>query len=223
MKAFILILPFLLMVEQLQAQTRVQYGQLTAFNKYPVAHVEVKAKKSKASARADSSGFFAIVCSEKDVLKIKAQGFRSVNRRVSPGEDTLQINLIFMDSKKNRELAVGYGYMKKEDLTYAAENLQQENNDFCDFPNVYELLKGRFAGVHVDGTSGSYAVYIRENHSINSNNEVLFVVNGSPAATISDIHPCDIASISVLKDAMAAAYGSRGSNGVILIETKKGL
>ncbi|MEA3462365.1 MAG: TonB-dependent receptor plug domain-containing protein, partial [Bacteroidota bacterium] len=130
--------------------------------------------------------------------------------------------LVFMDSKKNRELAVGYGYMKKEDLTFAAENLQQENNEYCNFPNVYELLKGRFPGVTVDGTSGSYRVFIRGTQSISGNNEVLFVLDGTSGANVSGLNPCNIRSISVIKDGMASMYGTRGSNGVILIETKRG-
>jgi TonB-dependent SusC/RagA subfamily outer membrane receptor len=204
------------------AQTRVVHGVLTAYNKYPVANIEVVAKKSKSSTVSDSLGNFAIVCKEKDQIKIKAETFKTASRSVNKDTDTLRINLVFMDSKKNRDLAVGYGYMSKEDLTFAAEHLQQENNEYCNFPNIYELLKGRFPGVTVDGTSGSYRVYVRGTQSINSNNEVLFVVDGSPAANVSGLYPCEIKSIDVIKDGMASMYGTRGSNGVILIETKRG-
>jgi len=205
------------------AQTKVVSGVLTAFNKYPVANVEVKAKKSKSSVLTDSSGQFQIVCNEKDVIQIKPQGFKSVSRSISKNynDETLKINLVFMDSRKNRELAVSKGYMKVEELTFAVSNLQQENNEYCNFSNIYELMKGRFPGVHVDGTSGSYSVTIRENHSMSGSNEVLFVVDGTPGASVDGLHPCEISSISVIKDGMAAAYGTRGTNGVIIIETKK--
>ena len=133
----------------------------------------------------------------------------------------MQINLVFMDSKKNRDLAVANGYLQEEDLTYAVSHLQQENNEYCNYSNIYELLKGRFPGVHVDGTSGRYVVTIRENHSMNASNEVLWVVDGTPGAYADDIHPCNIGSISVIKDGLAASYGTRGSNGVIVVETKK--
>jgi len=145
-----------------------------------------------------------------------------VSRGVDKNTDTLKINLVFMDSKKNRDLAVGYGYMKKEDLTFAAEHMQQENNEYCNYPNVYELLKGRFPGVTVDGTSGSYRIFVRGAQSINSSNEALFVVDGSAGANVSGLLPCNIKSIDLIKDGMTAIYGTRGSNGVILIETKKG-
>lgn len=217
------ILCFIFSVSTL-AQTKVVTGFLTAFNQYPVANVEVQAKKSKSSVLTDSSGMFQIVCNEKDVLKIQPVGFKTVNRTIGKEErqDTLTINLVFMDTKKNREAALSSGYLKEADLTYAVSHLQQENNEYCNFNNIYELLKGRFPGVHVDGTSGSYRVTVRTNSSINASNEVLFVVDGTPGASVDWIHPCDVSSISVIKDGLAASYGTRGSNGVIVIETKKG-
>jgi TonB-dependent SusC/RagA subfamily outer membrane receptor len=88
--------------------------------------------------------------------------------------------------------------------------------------NIYELLKGRFPGVTVDGTSGSYRVFIRGTQSISGSNEVLFIVDGSPSAYVGNLYPCEIKSIDVIKDGMTSMYGTRGSNGVILIETKRG-
>jgi len=204
------------------SQTRVVHGVLTAFNKYPVANVNVVAKKSKATTVSDSLGNFSIVCNDKDQIRIKAETFKSVSRNIDKLSDTIRINLVFMDSKKNRDLAVGYEYMKEEDLTYAVDYLRQENNEYCNFPNIYELLKGRFPGVSVDGTSGIYRVYIRGAQSISGSNEVLFVLDGSTGANVSGLNPCNIRSIEVIKDGMAAMYGTRGSNGVIIIETKRG-
>ena len=204
------------------AQTRVVHGVLTAYNKYPVANIEVTAKKSKATTQSDSIGNFSIVCKEKDVIKIKPETFKMVSRNVDKNTDTLQINLVFMDSKKNRDLAVGYGYMEKEDLTFAADHMQQENNEYCNFNNIYELLKGKFPGVQVDGTTGSYRVFVRGSQSINASNEVLFIVDGSPSGNVSGLHPCNIKSIDVIKDGMTSMYGARGANGVILVETKRG-
>lgn len=205
------------------AQTKVVSGYLTAFNQYPVANVEVVAQKSKSSVLTDSLGMFQIVCKDKDVIKIKPSAFKSLSRSVAKGEvkDTMKINLVFMDSKKNRDLAVANGYLQEDDLIYAVSHLEQENNEYCNFSNIYELLKGKFPGVHVDGTSGRYVITIRENHSVNASNEVLFVVDGTPGAYADDIHPCDISSISVIKDGLAASYGTRGTNGVIVVETKK--
>jgi TonB-dependent SusC/RagA subfamily outer membrane receptor len=205
------------------SQTRVIQGVLTAYNKYPVANIEVMAKKSKSSTKTDSLGNFSIVCKENDQIKIKAETFKTTSRKIDKNSpDTLRINLVFMDSKKNREIAIGYGYMSKEDLTFAADHMQQENNEYCNFTNIYELIKGKFPGVQVDGTSGSYTVYIRNSMSVNGPRDVLFVVDGSAGASIDGLSPCDIRSIDVIKDGMTSIYGTRGSNGVILIETKRG-
>lgn len=222
MKAIYIAAVFLFTGLSAFSQTRVVHGVLTAFNKYPVANVDVVAKKSKATTQSDSLGNFSIVCNDKDQIRIKTETFKSVTRNIDKRSDTLRINLVFMDSKKNRELAVGSGYMKEEDLTYAVDYLKQENNEYCNFPNIYELLKGRFPGVTVDGTSGSYRVYVRGTQSISSSNEVLFVLDGTTGANVSGLNPCNIKSIEVIKDGMAAMYGTRGSNGVIIIETKRG-
>ena len=86
------------------AQTKVVSGVLTAFNQYPVANVEVSAKKSKTSVLTDSLGMFQIVCKEKDVIKIQPEAFKTVSRSIGKkdGAETLSINLVFMDSKKGR-------------------------------------------------------------------------------------------------------------------------
>lgn len=203
-------------------QTRVVVGVLTAYNQYPVANVEVTAKKSKATTMSDSEGNFSIVCKEKDIIKIKAETFKFTSHKVDKNTDTVRINLVFMDSKKNRDLAIGYGYMAKEDLSFAAEHMQQENNEYCNYNDIFELLKGKFPGVVVDGTSGNYVVRIRTSTSVTGPQEVLYVVDGSASQSISGLSPCDIRSIDVLKDGMTSIYGTRGSNGVILIETKRG-
>ena len=223
MRSLTSIASFLLFSTLSIAQTRVVQGVLTAYNKYPVANIEVSAKKSKATTLSDSLGNFSIVCKEKDQIKIKPETFKTVSRKIDKHTaDTLRINLVFMDSKKNRDIAIGYGYMKKEDLTFAAEHMQQENNEYCSYINIYELLRGKFPGVTVDGSPGSYRVFVRGSQSISSSNEVLFVLDGSAGASIDGLHPCNIRSISVIKDGMTSIYGTRGANGVILIDTKRG-
>jgi TonB-dependent SusC/RagA subfamily outer membrane receptor len=204
-------------------QTRVVYGKLTAYNKYPVQNIEVKTKKSKASVKSDSLGMFSIVCNQEDKIIIKPKAFRTVSRKVDEDTDTLDINLVFIDTKANRDIAMGYGYISQADLAYATSHLEQENNEFCNYTNIFELIKGRFPGVTVSSAQMGGAVYIRGATSINMSNEALYVVDGGVVSTIDYIHPCDVRSIDVLKDSSAAIYGSRGSNGVVVIETKKGM
>jgi TonB-dependent SusC/RagA subfamily outer membrane receptor len=219
MKMIITLVTAALMAGTLHSQTRVIHGKLTAFNTYPVQHVVVTSKKGKSATESDSLGRFSIVCLDHDIIKIKPKAFRPVSRRVDPNTDSLVINLVFIDSKKNRDIAVGFGYVKEKDLTFAVSNLQQENNEFCHYSNIYELIKGRFAGVVVENNQ----VIIRGRNSINSSTEALYVVDGATVNSIDWISPCDISTINVLKDASASVYGSRGSNGVVIIETKRGL
>jgi len=221
-KRIIFLLGLFIFFSSIQAQTKVVYGKLTAFNKYPLQNIEVKTKKSKASVKTDSLGMFTIVTMDEDRIVIKTKAFQTVVRKVHKDTDTLNINLVFIDTKTNRELATGYGYINSQDLNYAMSNLEQENNEFCNYTNIYDLLVGRFPGVMVQRTATGGSVIIRGGTSINMSNEALYVVDGGVTTNIDYIHPCDIRSINVLKDASTSIYGTRGSNGVVVIETKRG-
>ncbi len=216
------LLILLFSLSMLSAQTKVVYGKLTAYNTFPVKNIVVAAKKSKATAKSDSTGMFSIVCMEKDIISINTKVFRPIRQKVGPKTDTLYLNMIFMNSEKNREHAVGYGYMSSKDLTFAVSRLEHENNDFCIYNNIFDLIQGKIAGVTVDQSMGRGAIYIRGVSSFTLNTEALYVVDGMIVNNITQISPCDVKSIDILKDASAAIYGSRGANGVVLIETKKG-
>jgi TonB-dependent SusC/RagA subfamily outer membrane receptor len=217
MKHIIAVLTGVLLTTSVISQTRVVHGRLTTFNTYPVQNIEVTSKKGKATTVSDSLGQFSIVCLVDDVIKIKPRAFQSVTRKVGPDTDSLNVNLVFLDTPKNRDIAIGYGYVKESDLIYAVDNLQQENNEYCHYSDVYEVLRGRFPGVTVENGQ----VIIRGHNSINSSNEALYVVDGITVSTIDWVVPCEIKSINILKDSSASAYGSRGSNGVVIIETKR--
>lgn len=125
-------------------------------------------------------------------------------------------------------VAVGYGTMKKSDLTGAISSISAEELNTIQASNVLEQAQGKLAGVDIvssNGTPGSdQNIRIRGNRSITANNNPLFVVDGIPTTQgINDFNPNDIESMEILKDASAVAiYGSRGANGVILITTKRG-
>jgi len=216
MKQLITVLTGVFLSTSVFAQNRVVHGNLTVFNIYPVQNVEVTAKKAKTTITSDSLGQFSIVCFENDIIKIKPKTFRPVNKRVGPDTDSLFINLLFIDTKSNRERAVGYGYINKEDLIYAVSHLEQENNDFCNYANIFDLIRGRFSGVTVSGGN----VYIRGSGSFSGQTQALIIVNGISVTSIDWIQPCQIKSIDILKDSNAAIYGTRGGNGVVLIQTR---
>ena len=203
------------------AQTRVVKGKLTTFNTYPVGNVEVASKKAKSTVTSDSLGQFEIVCNEKDVIMIKAKVFQSINKKVKADDDFVSANLIFRDTPENREIATGLGYISHEQLTFALAHLADENNDFCNYSDVFSLVKGKFPGVQVKNNSmGTEGVFVRGDKSIYGDNEAIYVVDGVQVGDVSFINPCEMATIDILKDGGAALYGSRAANGVVVIETK---
>jgi TonB-dependent SusC/RagA subfamily outer membrane receptor len=216
MKRVITVFIVVLISASVLSQNRVVYGELKVFNAFPVKNIEVTAKKAGAAVMSDSLGHFSIVCLPNDIIRIKAKTFQPVSRHVGPDTDSLFINLIFIDSRSNRELSVGYGYISEKDLLYAISHLEQENNDFCNYSNVFDLIKGRFSGVMVRNGD----VYIRGSGSFSGQTQALYIVDGVYVSSIDCIQPCQIKSIDILKDSNAAIYGARGGNGVVMIETR---
>ena len=221
MKTIALIAACLLFSITSLAQTRVVKGEITTFNKYPVQNVEVASKKAKSTVMTDSLGQFAIVCNEKDVIQIKAKVFQALSEKVKADDDFISVNLVFRDTPENREIATGMGYVTHEQLTFALAHMADENNDFCNYTDVFTLVKGKFPGVTVKSNSmGSNGIFIRGDKSIYGDNEAIYVVDGIRVGDVSFVNPCEMATIDILKDGGAALYGSQAANGVVVIETK---
>jgi TonB-dependent SusC/RagA subfamily outer membrane receptor len=131
--------------------------------------------------------------------------------------------------EEGEEVDVGYGTIDKDHLVGSVSTVEGEDVQVEHPKSLAEMLRGRVAGVQVtELPGGGIRVRVRGNRSFHGSNEPLYVVDGlviqtGPDGGLYGINPYDIESISVLKDAGAtAAYGSRGSNGVILIKTKRG-
>ena len=201
------------------AQTRVVTGTLTVFDTYPVKNVEVSSKKAKATTMTDSLGQFSLVCLENDVIKVMPKAFNPVRKKILADTESVTIDLQFIDSEENKQMAVGYGHVSEEDLTYGISQLENENNEFCSYSNIYDLIKGQLSGVTVSNSE----VYVRGgmNSFTAGATMALYVVDGQTVRDLECIQPCQVKSINVLKDGNAAIYGTRGGNGVILIETMK--
>ena len=200
------------------AQTRVVNGSLTAYNSFPVMNVEVSSKKAKATTMTDSLGNFQLVCMEKDVVMIKPKAFRPVNRKVDPETHSLKINLVFIDTKKNRQLAIDHGYVNEVDLNYAVAHLEAENNDYCKYNDIFRLIEAEFGGVEV--SNGRIIVRGGNTSFTPGASHALIIVDGQPSENIAWIRPCIVKSINILKGSDGAMYGARGGNGVVVISTK---
>jgi TonB-dependent SusC/RagA subfamily outer membrane receptor len=154
-----------------------------------------------------------------DLLKVTAKGFSTEKFDLKSSYKFAVINLKLKPGAKNREIAIGYGHVLDSEKLNAVSTLNNNDVDFSQYSNMYELIRGRFAGVQV--VNGE--IIIRGVNSINSSSAALIVLDGVPVddSVLSTLPPVQVKSINVVKDGSAAIYGARGSNGVVLIETKK--
>ncbi|GAB3776906.1 TonB-dependent receptor [Spirosoma horti] len=193
----------------------------------PIPGVNVLIKGTSTGTTTDIDGNYKIsVPNESAVLVFSFVGFSSQEVKVG-NRTAVDISLV-PDSKSLGEVVViGYGSVKKSDLTGAVATIKGEELMDKPVPNVSQALQGKIAGVEVSVNSnapGAAAkVRVRGLGSINSSLDPLYVVDGVIGVDGNAINPNDIASLEVLKDASSTAiYGARGANGVILISTKRG-
>jgi TonB-linked SusC/RagA family outer membrane protein len=191
--------------------------------------VSVVVKGSNQGTTTDSEGKYIIDIPEgKTTLTFSFVGYVSRDEVIDK-RSLIDIELA-VDSKSLQELVVvGYGTVKKSDLTGSVSSVSSEKlTQVKAVSNIAQALQGQAAGVQVNQRSGqpgeSMSIKIRGTNSIAGGNSPLYVVDGLPLDGLSaQLNPDDIEQIEILKDASSTAiYGSRGSNGVIMITTKKG-
>ncbi|MEO0896633.1 MAG: TonB-dependent receptor [Bacteroidota bacterium] len=189
----------------------------------PLVGASVLKKGTTVGALSGEGGKFSLNAQTGDVLVVSYIGF--VTKEVRVEGATVNIILDLSDVSLSEVVVTGYATQKKEDLTGSVSVIATDELVSIPVANVATQIQGRAAGVNViqDGRPGSPAkVRIRGFGSF-LNNDPLYVVDGVPTQDISTLNPQDIASFTVLKDAGAASiYGSRASNGVIVITTKRG-
>lgn len=159
-------------------------------------------------------------------LKISYVGMKPQVVNVS-GKSVINVKLEDDSNSLNDVVVIGYGSVKKKDLTGSVATVNSETLAAVPVASASEALTGKMAGVQVTTSEGSpdadVKIRVRGGGSITQSNDPLFIVDGFPVESISDIPASDIEDITVLKDASSTAiYGSRGANGVILVTTKGG-
>lgn len=176
----------------------------------------------------DAEGYFQMeVPSLDETLILTFIGYDRAEVEID-GRAELEIELTSAIIAGDELVVVGYGVQRRSDLTGSVSSVPQERLEMVPNLNISQAIQGSVPGVTVQTTSAgaapSEAILVRGRNSITADNSPLIVVDGIPfGGNISDINPNDLESIEILKDASAAAiYGSRGSNGVILITTKSG-
>lgn len=230
-----------LLIGGVSAQTVSVSGTVTdARDESPLPGVSVTVKGTKKGTATDASGRYLIEASKGSVLIFKSIGYQERQTTVGT-ESVINVKLSAGASDLQEVVVIGYGTQKKANVTGALASFKADNLNERPVGRIDQALVGQMAGVQVKQTSGSLgkgmSIQVRGTGSISAGNEPLYVIDGFPLSgatpngsgnystgnPLDNINPNDIESIQVLKDAASAAiYGSRASNGVVLITTKTG-
>ena len=209
-------------------QSNTVTGVVVDANGEPIIGANVVVKGTSIGTITDIDGRFTLEVPEGAVLQVSYIGY--MDQSIAIGKQSvLNITMKEDTQKLDEVVVVGYGTMKKSDLTGSVSNLKSEKLLAKPVVNVGQALSGKASGVEIfenGGTpDGKVRVRIRGNNSINSSNDPLYVVDGVIGVNnINLLNPSEIESLEILKDASATAiYGARGANGVIMITTKRGL
>ncbi|MGJ7030236.1 SusC/RagA family TonB-linked outer membrane protein [Niabella hirudinis] len=210
------------------AQTKTVTGLvLDASSEKPVAGASVLVKGSTAGTLTNAEGRFSVVVPENGLLLISAVGYQELEVGADASLNRLLLSPV--NKELDQVVVVGYGRQKKATLTGAVETISSKTFESRAVTNVGLALQGQVPGLLVTRSSPrpgneGIAFTIRGATSVNGS-DPLIVVDGVPilnAYSFQNMNPDDIESISVLKDGASAIYGSRASNGVILVTTKRG-
>ncbi len=204
-------------------------GRITTDAGAPLANASIRLKGTTIGTITDENGRFTLRMPDAGgILEVSFVGYNSYEVSVNKNGN-LNITLKQKDANIDEVVVIGYGIVRKSDLTGAVSSVSSEQvTQVKAVSNVAQALQGQAAGVQViqrSGQPGEYvSIRIRGINSIAGGNDPLYVVDGLPLDGLSaQLNPSDIENIEVLKDASSTAiYGSRGANGVIMITTKKG-
>ncbi|MVN22019.1 SusC/RagA family TonB-linked outer membrane protein [Mucilaginibacter arboris] len=206
----------------------------------PLPGASVTIKGTQGGTATDINGKYTLKAAKGNVLVFQSIGFTT--QQITVGATAvINVKLQSANSQLNEVVVIGYGTQKRSNVTGALSSLKADNLDERAITRVDQALVGQLAGVTVKQTTGvpgkAFSVTVRGSGSISAGNDPLYVIDGFPLTAVSqgtngsfstgnpldNINPNDIENIEVLKDAAAAAiYGSRASNGVVLITTKRG-
>jgi TonB-dependent starch-binding outer membrane protein SusC len=190
----------------------------------PIIGATVMEIGTQNGAATDVDGHFTLSVKPGSMLRITYVGFKTVEVKAS---QNMSVGLVEEANTLNEVVAIGYGSVKRKDVTTAVSSVSTEDLDTRPIVSAVSGMQGKAAGLQITQANGqpgsSPTVRVRGTTSLNGSNNPLYVVDGVPLTDIDYLSADDIESIQVLKDASSAAiYGSRAANGVIIITTKQG-
>lgn len=200
-------------------------GTVTDKDNEPLIGVTVGVKSNpRVGTATDLDGCFSLNVKEGDILVFSYIGCAT---KEIPAATGMKVVLEDDSSNLDEVVVIGYGAVKRKDLTTAVSTIGEKDIDNRPIISAAQALQGKAAGIAVSSPNGApgggMTIRVRGTTSMNGSNEPLYVVDGVPVDNLNFLSPNDIENMQILKDASAAAiYGSRGANGVILISTRKG-
>jgi TonB-dependent starch-binding outer membrane protein SusC len=194
----------------------------------PLYSVNIVQKGTINGVVSDFDGNFSLSVPRGSIVVFSYIGYQTREIQVNENNSNLKIRLQSSARVLDDLIVIGYSVQKKTDKTGAVSNVQATELVGGTVTDPVQGLQGKAAGVSVTKKGGDpnagFSIQIRGASGFNSNTQPLYVIDGVPGADPTAISPADIESINILKDAASTAiYGSRGSNGVIIITTKKGV
>jgi TonB-dependent SusC/RagA subfamily outer membrane receptor len=229
-RGIILLLVFSLIIsENIEGQKsnkkNIVSGYVTDVNNQPVAGAMILADRQETGVVTNKKGFYKVrITPETRMIGVYSELNGSAE---TPAEVGTEVNIVLYGNfaiegfipaipVEEEMINIGYGKVRKEDLTTPTGQIDGKNNKYDSYTSIYDMIRGEVSGVQVVGTQ----ILIRGMSSINSSNDPLLVVDGMPVSSIDNISPRQVKSISVLKGSDAAIYGTRAAGGVILIDLK---
>lgn len=192
----------------------------------PVIGASVMVKGTTSGVATGIDGDFSIAAKPSDVLKVSAVGYKTAEVKVE-GSAPIRITLEECSEVLDEVVVIGYGTSTKKELTGSVASMKKEELNPGTFPNAMGMLQGKVAGLQIVNPSGAdptakYEILLRGTNTLAAGQGPLVIIDGVAGADIRNINPQDIESIDVLKDGSAAAiYGTRGTNGVIIVTTRR--
>jgi len=229
-KALALLLLCLGFSTALMAQHTTIHGRVVSGDS-ALSNVTVMVRGTTGAVQTDEQGAFTLDADVHATLIFSRVGFQTLTVGLN-GRHSVDVSLVASNQQMADVIVVGYGTQKRADVTGAVSSVPKDRLSELPVTNLFQAVEGSVAGVSVSNTSSvpgaTPSVLVRGQNSITANSGPYVVVDGFPLTgtngSINDINPNDVASVEVLKDASATAiYGTNGSNGVILITTKRGV
>ena len=204
-------------------------GVVTDADGLPLPGATIRIENTTIGTVTDSQGRYTLKVRKGQTLEALYMGYETRTMKIIGNQTKIDFALSEDENVLEDVVVIGYGSVKKEDLTGSVVNVKMNDLQSGSVLSIDNALQGRIAGADIMSTDGApgatTTIRIRGSRSITASNEPLYVVDGIIDAIhdLNDINSDDIANISVLKDASSTAiYGSRGANGVIIVTTKQG-